>query len=379
MPTRFSVRLLVGLFFRSLFWSLNVVLVFYTVLLYWLLYNLPVQHWSASMFMITLPVAWAFNLICLIAWLFTHPWRSLLSLLALVAGFWLWPRTVALNTPISNLEGKPMLSLLSYNVANFNSNDFYATLAKSKRTRQITDWIIRNEASVKCFQEFYNSQRYPALQMADRLRAAGYTYEAVLYPEYRQMPDSFLGIAIFSKFPILNQGREPFGLHTHNGIVWADIKIGADTVRIINVHLESMGIRVRRVLNQREMAGVRTETRGILGSLREGFIARREQVLRGERYIDDSPFPVIVAGDFNETPYSVVYGRLRARLNNAFEDAGQGFGFSLNRAPNLLRIDNQFYDANRLTALQFKTLREVPYSDHFPIYGEYVFTALRSP
>jgi len=379
MPSSFSVRRLIGLFFRSLFWSLNVVLVLYTLLLYWLLYNLPVQHWSASMFMITLPVAWLFNLFCLIIWLFANPWRSILSLLALLAGFWLWPRTLVWNSPQPNPQGKSMLSLLSYNVTNFNSDLINAAPAKRNRPRLLTDWVIRNEAAVKCFQEFYNSQRHPILRMADRLRAAGYTYEAVLYPEYRQVPDSFIGVAIFSKYPIINQGREPFGLHAHNGIVWADIKIGADTVRIINVHLESMGIRVRRVLSQQEMAGVRTETRGILGSLREGFIARREQVLRAEKYIDDSPFPVIVTGDFNETPYSVVYGRLRARLNNAFEDAGRGFGFSLNRAPNLLRIDNQFYDANRLTALSFKTIREVPYSDHFPIYGEYVFTALHSP
>lgn len=372
MSSRFSVRRLIGLFFRSLFWSLNIVLVLYTLLLYWLLYDLPVQHWSASMFMITLPVAWALNLGCSTAWLFTHPWRSLLSLLTVLAGFWLWPRTLALNTPEPPAQGQARLSLLSYNVANFNADEFYETPKKRNRANLITNWVIRHEAAVKCFQEFYNSQRHPALQMADRLRAAGYTHEAVLRPEYRQTPDSFLGVAIFSKYPILNQGREPFGLHAHNGIVWADIKVGTDTVRIINVHLESMGIRVRRVLNQREMAGVRTETRGILALLREGFIARREQIIKVERYASQSRFPVIVTGDFNETPYSVAYGRMRAKLNSAFEDAGQGFGFSLNRAPKLLRIDHQFYDNRRLTPLSFKTLNDVPYSDHFPILGEYL-------
>jgi len=374
MSSRFSVRRLIGLFFRSLFWSLNVVLVLYTFLVYWLLYDLPVQHWSASMFMITLPVAWALNLVCLTAWLFTHPWRSLLSLLTVLAGFWLWPRTLAVNTPQPPEQGRPSLSLLSYNVANFNADEFYETPTKRSRVNLITNWVIRNEAPVKCFQEFYNSQRHPVLQMADRLRATGYTHEAVLRPEYRQTPDSFLGVAIFSKYPMVNQGREPFGLHAHNGIVWADIKIGDDTVRIINVHLESMGIRVRRVLSQREMAGVRTETRGILALLREGFIARREQILKVEKYVSQSRFPVIVTGDFNETPYSVAYGRMRAKLNSAFEEAGHGFGFSLNRAPKLLRIDHQFYDDRRLTPIDFKTHNDIPYSDHYPILGEYVFT-----
>lgn len=372
MSSRFSVRRLIGLFFRSLLWSLNVVLALYTLLIYWLLYDLPVQHWSASMLMITLPVAWALNLICSTAWLFTHPWRSLLSVIALLAGFWLWPRTLVWNGPLLPVQGQTSLSLLSYNVANFNADEFYQTPGKRNRANLITNWVIRHEASVKCFQEFYNSQRHPVLQMADRLRAAGYTHEAVLRPEYRQTPDSFLGVAIFSKYPIINQGREPFGIHAHNGIVWADINAGTDTVRIINVHLESMGIRVRRVLSQREMAGVRTETRGILALLREGFMARRDQIISVEKYIAQSPFPVIVTGDFNETPYSVAYGRMRAKLSSAFEEAGKGFGFSLNRAPKLLRIDNQFYDPRRLTPLSFKTLNDVPYSDHFPIVGEYL-------
>jgi endonuclease/exonuclease/phosphatase (EEP) superfamily protein YafD len=204
--------------------------------------------------------------------------------------------------------------------------------------------------------------------MNERLRKAGYVYNVTL----RQDAHSFIGVAIFSKYAIINQGIELFGQHDHNGIVWADIRLGSDTVRIINVHLESMGIRVRRVLNQEEMAGVRSETRGILSQLREGFTARGQQIRRVEKHIADSPYPVIVTGDFNETPYSVAYGRIRSKLNSAFEEAGRGFGFTLNRAPKLLRIDNQFYDARRLTPLSFKTFNDVPYSDHFPIFGEYV-------
>lgn len=376
MPFPFSVRQLIRLFFRSLLWSLNVVLALYTLFLYWLLDDVPVEHWSASMLMITLPIAWALNITCLLIWFFTNPWRCLLSLLVLLAGFWLWPRTIAWNDPVSNLYGKPTLTLLSYNLMNFNAEEFYRNPQARHETRLLTDWVVKNEASVKCFQEFYNSQRHPSLRMIARFDSSGYAYKALLYPDYKRQPDMYVGLAIFSRYPILNQGREAFG-PSHNGIVWADIKIGADTVRVINVHLESMGIRVRRVLDQQEMAGVRLQTRGILSSLREGFMARQAQIRTVERYVDESPYPVVVTGDFNETPYSVVYGRMRAKLHNAFEDAGRGFGFSLNRAPSVLRIDNQFYDANALTALRFKTLRHVPYSDHYPILGNYMFERAR--
>ena len=131
-----------------------------------------------------------------------------------------------------------------------------------------------------------------------------------------------------------------------------------------------MGIRVARVFTQDAVAGVKYETRSILSALRTGFTDRRIQIEIVEGYVAQSPYPVIVTGDFNDTPYSIVYERLRRRLRNAFEDAGRGFGFTLNRAPRYIRIDNQFYDP-RLTVFSFQTLRDVPFSDHYPILGRY--------
>jgi endonuclease/exonuclease/phosphatase (EEP) superfamily protein YafD len=81
-------------------------------------------------------------------------------------------------------------------------------------------------------------------------------------------------------------------------------------------------------------------------------------------------YPVIVVGDLNETPYGWAYGTLRERLKNSFEEAGRGFGFTLNRSPFLVRIDNQFYSKD-FTVKQFVTLRNINYSDHFPIAADY--------
>jgi endonuclease/exonuclease/phosphatase (EEP) superfamily protein YafD len=155
-----------------------------------------------------------------------------------------------------------------------------------------------------------------------------------------------------------------------NGMVWTDVKVGTDTIRVINVHLQSMGIRVRRVLTKKEMADVKAETRTVLGALKGGFTARKREIRIVEAQIDQSPYPVIVTGDFNDTPYSVVYQRLHRRLPNAFEKAGHGFGFTLNRAPRTIRIDNQFYDP-RFQVIDFLTHRNLTYSDHFPIEGRY--------
>ncbi len=119
------------------------------------------------------------------------------------------------------------------------------------------------------------------------------------------------------------------------------------------------------------MEGVKAETRTVLGALKAGFRSRQREIHMVEEQVAQSPYPVIVTGDFNDTPYSVVYERLRRQLPNAFEDAGHGFGFTLNRAPQTIRIDNQFYDP-RLQVLDLITHREQPYSDHYPVEGKYV-------
>ena len=88
--------------------------------------------------------------------------------------------------------------------------------------------------------------------------------------------------------------------------------------------------------------------------------------------LDEAGIDVILVGDFNQTPYSFVYNSFKEIMNNAFETAGNGFGFTY-RGSTLffLRIDNQFYDP-RLKAIDFKTHKQVPYSDHYPIEARYL-------
>ena len=359
-----------GFMARSLVWSLHIGVFFYTLLIYYLLARLPLEHWSASMLMISLPVAWLVLIVLGVMWLFSRPWRSLLSVVALLAGYWLWPRTLSFDHPGPAANGQTAFSLLSYNVSVFALEDFYKDKLKRepRKTRLITDWVIRNGSPIKCFQEFYTGNDAPTFNMLDRLTAAGYTYSAFLQP----VTAKYIGVATFSRYPIVRQGHQKF--NSFNGLVWTDIVIGTDTIRVINVHLQSMGIRVRWVFEEDQMAGVKAETRTVLGALKTGFISRRGEVQVIEDLLATTPYPAIVTGDFNDTPYSVVYQRMRNRLHNAFEDAGRGFGLSLNRAPRFIRIDNQFYTPARLRAISFITHNEIPYSDHYAVEASYALS-----
>jgi endonuclease/exonuclease/phosphatase (EEP) superfamily protein YafD len=84
-----------------------------------------------------------------------------------------------------------------------------------------------------------------------------------------------------------------------------------------------------------------------------------------KNYINRSPYPVIVAGDFNDTPVSYSYRKIRKGLNDSFVESGYGAGFTYhgNYPPN--RIDYILY-GNDLVSTNFSILR-VRYSDHYPI------------
>ncbi|AUD04865.1 endonuclease/exonuclease/phosphatase family protein [Spirosoma pollinicola] len=370
MALRIRVRQFITYFFRSLLWSINLLLVIYTCLAYWLLYSLQIEHWSASMVMITLPIAWVLNFIVVCLWLVARPWRSWLSGIVLMIGLIMFgSRTFVWHTPVELASKGKSIKIFSYNVQSFDMNDSWAMYSSSPRIRRTENFVLRYDAPIKCFQEFFNSTSIPDYDIIKRFRQAGYRYSVFLHPEMTQTSDGNVGAVIFSIYPIIKSGREPFG--AQNGILWADIKIDNDTIRVINVHLQSMGIRVGKVLKQKGIKAVQRETRGVLGALHTGFTDRKEQELIVEQYIHESPFPVIVTGDHNDTPYSVVYERMRRLLPNSFEDAGRGFGFTYNRLPGFIRIDHQFYSP-KFTVLNFETLNYIGYSDHYPIVGTYL-------
>ena len=108
-----------------------------------------------------------------------------------------------------------------------------------------------------------------------------------------------------------------------------------------------------------------TEVKSLSVSLKKGFIKRASQARVVKDHIDKSPFPVIVVGDFNDTPVSYAYTRIRKGLNDSFVNSGYGAGFTYkgNYPPN--RIDYILYD-NSLINSYFEIMK-VKYSDHYPI------------
>ena len=77
-------------------------------------------------------------------------------------------------------------------------------------------------------------------------------------------------------------------------------------------------------------------------------------------------FPVIICGDMNNSAYSYVYRSIKGKLNDAFEEAGSGFGNTYNFKYYPARIDYIFSDT-RMKVKSFETFPDFVNSDHYPI------------
>jgi endonuclease/exonuclease/phosphatase family metal-dependent hydrolase len=108
-----------------------------------------------------------------------------------------------------------------------------------------------------------------------------------------------------------------------------------------------------------------SEIKNVSMSLRDGFVNRARQAGVLRAFIDSSPYTVIVTGDFNDTPVSYSYRKIRKGLSDSFLKSGYGAGFTYKGKYPSNRIDYILHDTKLKTA-SFSVIR-VKYSDHYPV------------
>jgi endonuclease/exonuclease/phosphatase family metal-dependent hydrolase len=240
---------------------------------------------------------------------------------------------------------------------------------------RMIDWVAHHPADIILLQEYHYHPGSAIFNTKEKI--GDFQGRASFISKAENEADGALsGMALFSRFPILKTGQIWFGEVSFNHAIFADIKIHSDTLRVYSVHLASMSIDDKEVA--KAIKGERVKSRGkeTFHRLRKGFIDRGEQVDTLIRHIRASPYPVLVAGDFNDIPWSYTYQQFARRFSNAFQAKGNGIGATYNGKIPFLRIDNQFISPP-LQAERFQVHREMPYSDHFPISATYSINKVR--
>ncbi len=177
------------------------------------------------------------------------------------------------------------------------------------------------------------------------------------------------GPSIHSRHRIINSGCIDLG-NTVNGVIYADIeRVKGDVIRVYNVHLQSNQVSdmTQPFLNESEIRkGQNIEkSKQILGRFTQASQIRGSQVLEVLEHIEQSPYPTIVAGDFNEGPQSFVYQKMNRKLKDSYVQKGLGVSSTYAGNLPLLRIDHIFHDDSWQT--EHYQVGEVPFSDHYPV------------
>ena len=107
----------------------------------------------------------------------------------------------------------------------------------------------------------------------------------------------------------------------------------------------------------------------MMGKLRGAYKKRSVQAEMLHEKIKESPYPVIVCGDFNDVPNSYTYYTAKGNLLDAFLKKGSGFGRTFRFISPTLRIDYILAD-KKFEVTGFNKI-EVNYSDHYPIIADF--------
>ena len=103
----------------------------------------------------------------------------------------------------------------------------------------------------------------------------------------------------------------------------------------------------------------------IVNKVKQAFPEREKQTDKVIEHIKNTPFPVIVCGDFNDSPTSYSYRTIKGDLTDTYVESGSGFGRTYIGEFPSFRIDYIFADTTFISS-SYKT-NAVELSDHHPI------------
>lgn len=282
------------------------------------------------------------NLLFVVYWLLRLKRQMLLSLIILAICFIQFNsfyRIVMTDPP--PLQEK-QLNVMSFNVRLFNN---YNWLPAKDIPRQINNLIKNTNPEVISFQEYSNNSE---IDLKD------YTHK---YIQLKKQKPGF-GQAIYSKYPIVNSGNLLFE-NTSNNAIFVDVVKDLDTIRIYNVHLQSIQI------NERDVDFDQERSKRLLRRIANAFQIQQTQAEKFVEHSNKINYKTIVTADLNNTAFSYVYRKIKGTKNDAFAERGKGLGktFELKKIP--LRIDFIFTDP-AFTVNTFETHSE-KLSDHYAI------------
>jgi endonuclease/exonuclease/phosphatase family metal-dependent hydrolase len=262
------------------------------------------------------------------------------------------------------------IKVLSHNIRAFGLN---GPKFQTEDGNKIFKFLDEELYDIYCFQEFFSTTRKGFSPYDSVTKYTGVKYKHTEFlVEFR---GNFFGIATLSRYPIVDKGLVQFNRLGTNMCIYTDIDIDGKVVRVYNMHLQSLSFREKDVEFLKSMEFDQEETiegtKNIFSRFQSSFEKREDQAHIIREHIDNCPYPVLICGDFNDTPLSYSYATIKGEFKDAFEEKGKGLGSTYNGIFPLLRIDYMLYNKG-LTLHQFDKKKK-DLSDHYPLAAYFTF------
>lgn len=318
--------------FRSIFTVAHVVIVLLLGATMLNAYIPPKVFPLLNLLSLAFPFLMIANLLLCVFWIFS--WRKRAFVFLLISTLFLTPVRRWIN------YSEPKSEKADFKVLTFNNkyNDY--------GLEEVKNYIKSFNADVIFLQE----SGYSGLGNSD--------FEEMKYSLHNRR------ISFFSKYQIVEQDTIP--LIDKGKSVYADVIIKGKRIRFINVYLEPFQLHKSMVKPTEDLEENGTKAKSLVRRFMPVFKKHEEQVQILKSFIKKSPYPVILAGDFNSVPNSYEYYTISGVLKDCFLESGTDLATSFHDYKIPIRIDYVFSSEN-LKSTYYQVDRSQKLSDHYPV------------
>ncbi len=342
---------------KGIFRWLNILLIIGTIFAYSAAYISPITFWPVSFFGLALPIFLILNIIFIFLFYLLKEKRAIwLNVLCLAIAVLFLNRLIGFNSSNASLSPSEF-NVLTYNALNFKE------LTKAKFDDKIKDYqsiLEEVKPAIFCIQEGVNLAVLPQFNsFLKNNNQLTYNYKGTF------------GLSIYSTYPIINKDIVVGSTKRTNGCIFADLKIDTTIVRVYNLHLESTGVseEAEVVIDNPDFENEATKesVKNIISIIKKANQNRAKQVEKIVNHVQSCPYPVIICGDLNDTPFSYAYHTLSQNMKDSFSERGNGLGVTYNGPIPGLRIDYILTSPN--IDIHSHEVFPSELSDHYPVFS----------
>lgn len=354
----------IGRLFSYIILAANVLIIIFMLLSAYGSYVEPLKFPVWSCLGLVYIIFFFINLAFLIFWLMTKPLFMIAPLAGILFTWGAFTDVLPLNFSEDAEDGS--IKILSYNVMGFR----WQQADHDGQRNQIVKYIEDSGADIVCLQEYILSDLKNHLSEEDVVsRLSDYPYHRAIRVGGK---NNINKIACFSKFPIIDSKRIEYE-SMYNGSAVFRIRVGKDTVIVINNHLESNRLTkedkdaYKSIINTDDTERIKKNMLFLARKLADASSKRAVQArIVADKIKEYENCPIIVCGDFNDGPLSCAHRIINDGLTDAFSSKGAGMGISYNQNGFYFRIDNIMVN-DSWNVHSCKVDNSIKDSDHYPI------------